>query len=313
MTGKLVCLSGGVGAAKFLQGLIRVVPQEDVTIIVNTGDDIRLYGLHVSPDLDIVMYTLAGLVDEEKGWGIRDDTFYCLDMFQKYGLETWFKLGDKDLATHIYRTQLMKGGLSLDQVTQKLCSALGLIVKILPMTNDKVTPRIVTNAGEMHFEEYLVKRGAVDRVLNVVFDGAESSHPAPGVIESIRDANAVILCPSNPIVSIGPILAVNGIRDSLIKTKARVVAISPIVGGVTIKGPADKLMNGLGLEVSAYSVALLYRDLLDMFIFDEIDIREKQKIEGLDIKAFTANTVMRTLEDKIELARLALEAVEWQP
>ena len=307
---RVVCLAGGVGAAKFLQGLVRIMPQENVTIIVNTGDDIELYGLHVSPDPDIVMYTLAGIVDEEKGWGMRDDTFNCLDTFQKYGLEIWFKLGDKDLATHIYRTQLLKSGFSLDEVTQKLCKSLGLKVKILPMTNEKIVPQILTDLGEMHFEEYFVKRGAKDKVLNVIFEGAKSAHPAPGVIESIRDADGILVCPSNPIVSIGPILAVKPIREALKETTAKVVAISPIVGGATIKGPADKLMRGLGLEVSAYSVAFLYRDFLDVFILDKVDNVEKEKIERLGIKAVTTNTIMRSLQGKVELARLALEAIK---
>jgi LPPG:FO 2-phospho-L-lactate transferase len=307
---KVTCLSGGVGAAKFLKGLVRTMPRENITVIVNTGDDIHLHGLHISPDPDIVMYTLAELVDESKGWGVRGDTFNCLDMLQKYGSETWFKLGDRDIATHLYRTQLMKSGIPLDRVIQQLCSALGVKVKVLPMTNEKVVPRIITDAGAMHFEEYLVKRGARDRVLNVVFEGAESSQPAPGVIESIKNASRVILCPSNPIVSIGPILAVRGIREALKSTKARVVAISPIVGGATIKGPADKLMRGLGLEVSAYSVAFLYRDFLDVFIFDEVDEKEKERIERLGVKAVTAHTVMRSLKDKVELAKLALEALD---
>ena len=310
MARKVTCLSGGVGAAKFLQGLVRTMPQENLTVIVNTGDDIDLYGLHISPDPDIVMYTLAGMVDEEKGWGIRGDTFGCLDMLQKYGLETWFKLGDRDLATHLYRTQLLKSGFTLDQATRKLCGALGLRVKVLPMTNEKVVTRIITENGEMHFEEYLIKRGAKDKVLNVVFEGAELSEPAPGVVESLRNADGVILCPSNPIVSIGPILSVKGVRESLKETKAKVVAISPIVGGATIKGPADKLMQGLGLEISAYSVARLYRDFLDVFVFDRVDRREKERIEELGVEAVTANTIMRSLEDKVKLAKLALKVLD---
>ncbi len=298
-----------MGAAKFLQGLVKIVPHENLTIIVNTGDDIELYGLHVSPDPDIIMYTLAGIVDEEKGWGIQGDTFNCLAMFQKYGLETWFKLGDKDLATHIYRTKLLKEEFTLDEVTQRLCSALGLRVKILPTTNEKIAPQIITDAGKMHFEEYLVRRGATDRVLDVIFEGAESTLPAPQVIESIRDADGIIVCPSNPIVSIGPILAVGKVREALREAKAKVVAVSPIVGGATIKGPADKLMRGLGLEVSASSVALLYRDFLDVFILDEVDRAEKEKVERLGVKAVVANTVMRSLEDKVALARLTLEAL----
>lgn len=286
------------------------MPQENITIIVNTGDDIELYGLHISPDPDIIMYTLAGIVDEEKGWGIQGDTFNCLDMIQKYGLETWFKLGDKDIATHIYRTQLLKNGFPLNEITKKLCKTLMLKTKILPMTNKKVAPQIITNAGKMHFEEYLVKRGAKDKVLDVIFESPESAYPAPGVIESIKNADGVIVCPSNPIVSIGPILTVKKIREALKETAANIVAISPIVGGAAIKGPADKLMRGLGLEVSAYSVAFLYRDFLDIFILDEVDRAEQKKIEKLGVKAITANTVMRSLEDKVELARLALETLE---
>lgn len=307
---QITCLAGGVGAARFLQGLVRIVPQENITVIVNTGDDIELYGLHISPDPDIVMYTLTGIVDEERGWGIRDETFNCLGMFQKYGLETWFKLGDKDLATHIYRTQLLRDGLSLSDVTWKLCKALGLKVKIIPMTNEKVVPRIITDVGEMHFEEYFVKRKAKNKVRDVRFEGAESAHPAPEVIKSIAKADGVILCPSNPIVSIGPILAVRGIREALKEAATKIVAITPIVGGATIKGPADKLMRGLGIDVSAYSVASLYQDFLDVFILDEVDRSEKEKIEGLGIKAIVANTIMHSLDDKIELANLALEALE---
>lgn len=307
LTKRVTCIAGGVGAAKFLQGLIEIIPQENITVIVNTGDDIKLYGLHISPDPDIIMYTLAGIVDEEKGWGVRDDTFSCLAMLQKYGLEPWFKLGDKDLATHIYRTQLLESGFSLNEVTQKLCKALGLKVKILPVTNERISSEIITDAGKMHFEEYLVKRGAKDRVLNVIIEGAETALPAPGVISSIRDADGIIICPSNPVVSIGPILAMRKIREALKETSERTVAISPIVGGATIKGPADKLMRGLGLAVSAYSVAALYRDFLDVFIFDEADRAEKEKIEKLGIKPVVTNTIIRSLEDKIKLARLALE------
>jgi len=309
LTQQITCLAGGVGAAKFLLGLVEVMPQENITVIVNTGDDIELHGLHISPDPDIVMYTLAGVVDEEKGWGIRGDTFNCLEMLKKYGLETWFKLGDKDLATHIYRTQLLTNGFSLSEVTQKLCKALGLKVKILPVTNEKISPQIVTDEGMLHFEEYLVKRGAKDRVLNVVIEGSETALPASGVLSSIRDADGVIICPSNPIVSIGPILAVRGVREALKETSAKKVAISPIVGGATIKGPADKLMRGLGLKVSAHSVAVLYRDFLDVFILDKIDRAEKEKIEKLGVNAVVANTIMRSLEDKVELARLALETI----
>jgi len=303
----ITALAGGVGAARFLQGLVRIIPENEVTVIVNTGDDIELYGLHVSPDLDIVIYTLAGIVDEEKGWGIRSDTFHCLETLRKYGHETWFNLGDRDLATHIYRTHLLKNGLSLSEVTSRLCQALGLSVKILPMTNNRFATKIVTDKATMHFQEYLVKRGAQDRVINVVFEGAEEAQPAPGVVDSILESDVVVVCPSNPIVSIGTILSVKNVRTALKETKAKVVAISPIVGGRPIKGPADKLMQGLGLEVSAYSVAKLYQDFLDAFIIDQVDKAEKEHIESLGVQVIVTNTIMKTLEEKVQLAKVVLE------
>lgn len=306
----ITVLAGGVGAARFLQGLIKIVPEKEVTVIVNTGDDIQLYGLHVSPDLDIIMYTLAGIVDEEKGWGIRGDTFHCLESLQKYGYETWFNLGDRDFATHIHRTFLLKEGLSLSEATSKLCQSLELEVKLLPMTNDKFETHIRISKGTIHFQEYLVKRGAQDKVIDVVFEGAEKAQPAPGVIDSILNADVIIVCPSNPVVSIGTILSVKGVRDGLRETRAKVVAISPIVGGAPIKGPADKLMQGLGLEVSAYSVAYLYRDFLDVFIIDRKDQREKERIEGLGLHAITTNTIMKSLQDKVQLARVTLKSVK---
>jgi LPPG:FO 2-phospho-L-lactate transferase len=303
----ITALAGGVGAARFLQGLTHVIPQSEIAVIVNTGDDINLLGLHISPDLDIVMYTLAGLVDEDKGWGIRGDTFHCLETLQIYGCETWFKLGDRDLATHVYRTHLLKDGLSLTEVTKKLCDLLGLRVKILPMTNDNFATNIVTDKGLMHFEEYFVKRGSRDKVLNVVFVGAEKAKPPQEVLESLMNSNLIIVCPSNPIVSIGTILSVKNIKKTLTETKARVVAISPIVGGHPIKGPADKLMLGLGLDVSAYSVAYLYRDFLDTLIIDRVDKTQKERIENLGVKVVVTDTIMRTLNDKVQLAKTVLE------
>jgi len=303
----ITALAGGVGAAKFLQGLVQVVPEKEVTVIVNTGDDIDLYGLHISPDLDIVMYTLAGIVNEEKGWGIRGDTFHCLETLRKYGQETWFNLGDIDLATHVHRTNLIKSGLTLLEATSRLCQALRLKVKVLPMTNDRFRTKIATDKGLVHFQEYLVKRGAQDRVMKIEFEGIEEAQPAPGVVESILGSDVVVVCPSNPIVSIGPILSVKNVRTALRETKARVAAISPIVGGRPIKGPADKLMQGLGLEVSAYSVARLYQDFLDTFIIDVVDRAERRAIEGLGIQVIETNTIMKTLEDKVQLARVVLE------
>jgi len=306
----ITALAGGVGAARFLQGLIKIVPEKEVTVIVNTGDDIQLYGLHISADLDIIMYTLAGIVDEKKGWGIQGDTFHCLELLQRYGYETWFKLGDRDLATHIHRTFLLKGGLSLSEATGKLCRSLGLDVKLLPMTNEKFETQIRTVKGTIHFQEYLVKRNAQDKVIDVVFKGAEKAQPAPGVIDSILNADTIILCPSNPVVSIGTILSVKDVRNGLRETRAKVVAVSPIVGGAPIKGPADKLMRGLGLEVSAYSVAYLYRDFLDVFIIDNTDRTEKERIEELGLHAIVTNTIMKSSRDKVQLAQAALKSVK---
>jgi LPPG:FO 2-phospho-L-lactate transferase len=304
----ITALAGGVGAARFLTGLVKLVNEKDLSIIVNTGDDIELFGLHISPDIDIVTYTLAGIVDEGKGWGIRGDTFQCLEALRRFNEEAWFTLGDRDLATHIFRTSLLKKGLKLSEVTAEVTRMLGLKVRVLPMTDDKFETRIVTGEGSIHFQEYLVKRGAKDEVLGVEFLGADNAKPAAGVIDSVVNAELVIICPSNPIVSIGTILAVKGVRDALRQTNAKKIAISPIIAGAPIKGPADKLLKGLGLEVSAYSVAKLYADFLDTFILDTADSAEKDKIEKLGIEVKVTNTIMRTLEDKIRLAKTVLES-----
>jgi LPPG:FO 2-phospho-L-lactate transferase len=303
----ITALAGGVGAARFLTGLVKLVNEEDLSIIVNTGDDIELFGLHVSPDVDIVTYTLAGIVDEAKGWGIKGDTFQCLEALRRLNQEAWFAIGDRDLATHIFRTNLLKGGRKLSEVTAEVSRALGLKMAILPMTDDEFETRIVTRAGSLHFQEYLVKRGAKDEVLGVEFLGADDAKPAAGVIDAVMNAELVIACPSNPVVSIGTILAVKGVRDALKQTDAKKIAISPIVAGAPIKGPADKLLRGLGLGVSAYSVAKLYGDFLDTFILDTADSAEKEKIEKLGIEVKVANTIMRTLEDKVRLAETVLE------
>lgn len=303
----ITVLAGGVGAARFLTGLSKLVKQEDVSVIVNTGDDIEMFGLHISPDIDILAYTLAGIVDEEKGWGIKDDTFQCLGMLKKFGLETWFALGDKDFATSIFRTDLLKKGLTLSQVTEEICSVLGLKVKILPMTDNKFETRVKIEEESVHFEEYFVKKQAKDKVLGVEFVGAADAKPSPKVVDSIMNAEVVVICPSNPIVSIGTILAVDGIRDALRNTSARVVGVSPIVAGAPVKGPADKLLRGLGFEVSAFSVAKLYSDFLDTFVIDNMDAAEKSRIEKLGISVKITNTVMRSLEDKVRLAKSVLE------
>jgi LPPG:FO 2-phospho-L-lactate transferase len=307
VNGLIVALAGGVGAARFLKGLTQLVREEDLTVIANTGDDIELFGLHISPDVDIVSYTLAGIVDEEKGWGIRGDTFQCLEMLKKQGLDTWFGLGDRDLATHLYRTHRLKQGFTLTQVTNEVCDVLGLKVKIYPMTNDRFETRVTTKEGTMHFEEYFVKKRCKDEVLGVEFVNAATSKPSPGVLDAIMDAEVVIVCPSNPVVSIGTILAVDGVRDALKRTNARVIAVSPIVAGLPIKGPADKMLRGLGVEVSAFGVAKLYSDFLDSFVLDTADASQKERIEKLGLKVKVTNTLMSSLERKVALARAVLE------
>jgi LPPG:FO 2-phospho-L-lactate transferase len=302
-----VALAGGVGAARFLTGLTKIVKEEELSVIVNTGDDIELFGLHISPDVDIVAYTLAGIVDEAKGWGVKGDTFQCLDMLKNRGLDTWFNLGDKDLATHLYRTDRLKQGATLSQITNEVCHSLGLKVKILPMTNNQFETRVTTVDGSIHFEEYFVRRQCKDEVLGVEFIGAATAKPSPGVLDAILEAETVIVCPSNPIVSIGTILSVEGVREALKRTSARVVGVSPIVAGLPIKGPADKMLRALGVEVSAFGVAKFYSDFLDTFIIDVKDTDEKSRIENLGVKVKVTNTVMKSLEDKVALAKAVLE------
>ena len=304
----ITALAGGVGAARFLTGLTKLVKEEDLSVIVNTGDDMEMFGLHISPDIDIVTYTLAGVVDDANGWGIKNDTFQCLEMLKKIGLETWFRIGDKDFATHIFRTDLLRQGFTLSKVTEEICQRMRLKVNIVPMTDDKFETWIRIEEGLVHFEEYYVKRQAKDKVLGVEYVGAANAKPAPRAIASILNAEMIVICPSNPIVSIGTILSVEGIRDALRKTSAKIVGISPIVAGAPIKGPADKLLRGLGLDVSAFSIAKLYEDFLDTFVIDIKDADEKGLIEKLGIDVKVTDTLMNRLEDKVRLAKAVLES-----
>ena len=306
----IVSLAGGVGAARFLEGLIRVVPQRQVTIIGNVGDDTEFYGLHISPDLDIVAYTLAGLVDPITGWGFRGDTFHCQKILHRYGYRPWFNLGDRDLATHLYRTEQLGQGKPLSAVTSHVVSSLGLKVTLLPSTDDTLQTYVASGSRRMHFQEYMVKFQTKPRVNGVSFKGAESARPAPKVLKSIAEADGIIISPSNPIVSIGAILAVKGIRSALRRTSARVVGISPIVGGKTVKGPADKLMKALGIECTAVGVAALYRDFLDTLIIDRVDRKLAPRIRSLGIKSVVTQTLMKTMSAKVRLARTAVSEVE---
>ncbi len=305
----IAVLAGGVGAARFLQGLIQVMPQEQITIIANTGDDRDFYGLHVSPDIDIVMYTLAGIIDPHNGWGIRNDTYNTMQQLTNYGYEDWFLLGDRDLATHIHRTHLLQQGKTLTEVTDILRQHFGLKLRILPMSDQPIATHIRTPAELLHFEEYLVKHHSADEVQDVLFIGADKAQPAPDVLDTLKQAQAILIAPSNPIVSIGSILAVPGIRDTLQQTSGTVVAVSPIVARAPIKGPADKLMRGMGYEVSALGVAHCYRDILDVMVIDTQDADAAKQIEALDIATVVTNTIMRDDVTKANLARIVLQAV----
>ncbi len=305
----VVALAGGVGAARFLEGLVQVMSPENLTVVVNTGDDMANFmGLYISPDLDIVTYTLAGIVDSQTGWGIKDDSTNCLNMLQQLGFDTWFRLGDQDLGTHIARTAMLQQGWSLSKATLVISQSLGVRCRLLPMTDQWVPTRIVTDVGLIHFEEYLVKRQAKDLVEDVIFDGSEKACPSPGVLEAIAEAETIIICPSNPIVSIGPILAIPGIKQAIIEADAPCVGISPIIGGKPVKGPADKLMEGKGIEVSAKGVAEYYREFLDVLVIDQQDKKLASKIEKMGIIVVMEETLMTTMERKENLARVVLEA-----
>lgn len=309
MSPLIAALAGGTGAAKFLRGLARGADPARLTVIGNTGDDLVCWGLHVSPDLDTITYALAGLLDPVKGWGVRDDTFHCLQAIARLGRESWFQLGDRDLATHLYRTALLQEGRSLAEATEALRQALGVLNPILPMSNDPVRTLLRTPDGWLAFQEFFVREKAKVEVLEVRYAGAEAARPAPGVIEALHGAEAVIVCPSNPITSIGPILAVSGIVEALRATRARTLAVTPIIGGAAVSGPAGKLMAVQGLPVSAVGVATLYRDWLDLLIVDHRDAELIPEIEAMGVRAVVAETLMTDADREVALARSALDAL----
>jgi LPPG:FO 2-phospho-L-lactate transferase len=300
-----------VGAARFLRGLCSLPDAGTVTIIVNTGDDETFFGLHVSPDLDTVTYTLAGRVDPLRGWGIRTDSFRCLEALSRYYGPAWFRLGDADLATHLYRTDLLRRGKTLTHVTAQVAARHGVKTHILPMSNDRVRTIVhVEKQGPLPFQEYLVKRRARGGVERVIFSGLKSARPAPGVLAAIRRATALIIPPSNPIVSILPILSLPGVRSALRATRATIAAISPLVAGRPIKGPLDRILSGLGHEVSAVGVARIYRDFVDLFVLDRQDAALVPRIEALGMKTLVTDTIMKTPGRSVALARAVLRAVE---
>jgi LPPG:FO 2-phospho-L-lactate transferase len=303
----ITALAGGVGASKLLLGLYKEMNPRALTIIVNTGDDIVLHGLKISPDLDIVTYTLAGLIDPAKGWGFRGETFHMLERLALFGRANWFNLGDRDLATHIHRTAMLAEGKTLSQTAESIRTALGMKSRILPMSDQPVPTIIETHDGNMHFQEYLIKHRTEPGIRGIHFGGVKHAHPAPGVLEAICDADRVIICPSNPLISIGPILAVPRIREQLRARKESVVAVCPLVGGRSLKGPSDKMLVQLGYESSAFGVAKLYADFTGTFVIDPGDKSQAGKIEALGMKTAVLPTVMKTLAQKRKLARALLK------
>ncbi len=302
-----MALAGRVGASKLLVGLADAMEPGDLTVVVNTGDDIALHGLAISPDLDIVTYTLAGVVSPKTGWGFRKETFAALQRLEAFGRETWFNLGDKDLATHIHRTAMLKEGRTLSECADSIRQVLGVAARLLPMSDQPVPTLIETDEGVLHFQEYLVKRRAGPVVKAIQFSDAEKARPAPGVLEAIREAELIVVCPSNPLISIGPILAVPGIREALRERKERVVAVCPIVGGKSLKGPSDRMLGQLGYEVSARGVAKMYADFVGTLVIDEADRRQVKSIESLGMRAAVMPTVMKTRAQKVKLAREILK------
>jgi LPPG:FO 2-phospho-L-lactate transferase len=310
----LSALAGGVGAARFLRGLVQVVPPGEVTVVVNTGDDDHFHGLLVCPDLDSVTYTLAGAANPETGWGLAGETFACMDALDRFGAPTWFRLGDRDLATHLYRTERMRSGASLSEIAAELATAWGIGPRLIPMSDDSVSTRITVRQpsggeAELAMQEWFVRERAELPVSAVRFAGAESARPAPGVLDALAVAETILVCPSNPVISIGPILAVPGIRDTLARRRDRVVGVSPIIAGAPVKGPADRLMGPLGIEVSCVGVARAYRDFCGTLVIDARDRDRTGEIEALGVRAVVADTLMRDARVAAALARHTLDAV----
>jgi LPPG:FO 2-phospho-L-lactate transferase len=303
----MICvLTGGTGGAKFVDGLQQVVPPEEITLIVNTGDDLLWWGLYVSPDIDSITYVLSGLLSGERGWGVKGDTFLCLQAMGQLGEPTWFHTGDRDLAVHLLRSRLLAEGKTLSEATSTISAKLGVKARILPMSNSRVETRVDTPSGELSFEEYFVQRWYQDPVKSVRFAGASDAEPAPGVLEAIVSADAVLIAPSNPITSIGPILSVPGIREALCSARGTIAAVSPIVGNAPVAGPAGILMTAQGLPCSIAGVAQAYEDFLDLLICDARDALAAETLRGRGLRVQCTQTIMRSIEDKAGIARTVL-------
>jgi LPPG:FO 2-phospho-L-lactate transferase len=309
MTGHVVALSGGVGGAKLAHGLSLALPAEDLSIIVNTGDDFRHLGLHIAPDLDSVMYALAGLSDPVRGWGRRDETWTFMEALKGLSGESWFQLGDGDLAMHVERSWRLAQGAELSEVTAHLCRALGIAARVLPMSDDPVRTRVLTAEGWLDFQEYFVRRQCKPAVREFLFAGAETARAQPDALAALerRGLRAIIICPSNPFVSVGPILAVAGLRAAIRRSHAPVVAVTPIIGGKAIKGPAAKMMTELGLDVSGAAVARHYAGLIDGFVIDQADVFP-EPLPGVTF--FSAATLMNSTDDRLRLAHAVLQAAD---
>ena len=306
---KVAALSGGVGGAKLALGLNTVMGSDDLTLIANTGDDFEFHGLHVSPDIDTLVYTLSGKSDEVRGWGLAGETWGFMEALGELGGEDWFNLGDHDLAMHILRTEKLRQGISLSAITADVRQALGIAAHILPMS-DQAVPTIVHTVehGPISFQRYFVERRAEPAVTGFTFEGIDAARPAPGLLDALAAADRIIICPSNPFISIDPVLAVPGVRDALAKASAPVIAVSPIVAGDAIKGPTAKMFREMGTEPSVQAVAARYQDIVDLMIIDEQDAAAAKDVQALGLGVVTAQTVMRTLEDKIALAETALRS-----
>ena len=304
----MVTLAGGVGAAKLLTGLIRAHPPNDLLAVVNTADDTVLHGLHVSPDLDTVVYTLAGAVNPDTGWGLAGETWQAMDALDRYGGITWFRLGDRDLATHLYRTHRLGQGADLDAITAEIAAAWGLELAVLPVTNDRIETRVTTaDEGEIGFQDYFVRHRHNVAVTAVRVAGSERARPSPGLLEALGAARLIIIAPSNPIVSIGPVLEIPGVREAVAGRRDAVVAVSPIVGGAALKGPADRLMRELGHESSVVGVARLYQDVAATLVIDEADAHLADDVEAVGVSCVVAPTIMDGIETATDLARVVLD------
>lgn len=305
---KVVALSGGVGGARFLRGLVEVVDPADVTIVGNVGDDLEVLGMHVSPDLDSIVYALAGVADEERGWGRADETWNALVTAAELGGEDWFRLGDRDLGLHLVRTQALAAGEPLSSVTARLAARLGVSAAIVPATDDPLRTWIETPAGSFPFQEWFVARGHRDEVDGVRFAGARGARPAPGVLDALQAAELIVIAPSNPYVSVGPILAVDGIRAALEARTAPAVAVSPLIGGRAVRGPADRMLSRLAGGTAPAHVAGCYEGLIDALVFDESDAGGAEAVAGLGVRPIVTRTLMRDAEARRRLAEATLEA-----